>query len=233
VLLALAIALFLPALALSGETRAPPSSPPSASKRCHPLRGEDSNVCRQMVELEVRDVVPLQEFQTHAVVLVSKDGQKVLPIFVDEAAAVAIAFRLAEREPPQPLAQDLLDSVVSELGGKVTEVRIDSLKDNIFSGRIIIRQGQQDHALEARPSDSIAMALKGGAPILAHRKVLDEAGIDQKDIDSLDDQGPGVGGSGPPPGMGEGPGKMLPPLDLPPGHPDVGPKSKSQETIEL
>ena len=48
-----------------------------------------------------------------------------LPIFVDEAAAMAIAFRLAHVEPPHPLAQDLLDDVVEELGGQVTEVRID------------------------------------------------------------------------------------------------------------
>lgn len=196
--------LFLPRPALTGDaaedtkskTTPPPASAPET--RCHRLSSDAKDVCSTFVELEVKDVLPLAELQTHAVVLVSKDGKTMLPIFVDEAAAVSIAFRLAQRAPPHPLAQDLLDAVVSGMGGKVTEVRIDDLVEDIFVGRIVIRQGERDLALSARPSDSIAMAIKGGAPILAHRKVLDQAGIDEAEVESLlqRQKEPGVGGSG-------------------------------------
>jgi uncharacterized protein len=228
VLLALGGALLLPSLVLSGNTAQKGQGQELApAERCHPLAGEDANFCKQMVELEVRDVVPLEEAQTHAVLLVSKDGSMLLPIFVDEASAVAIAFRLAHLEPPHPLAQDLLDDVVVKLGGKVSEVRIDGLQDDIFVGRLIIKQGARDVALEARPSDSIAMALTGNAPILAHRKVLDEAGISKEEVDSMMND-LGVGGGGLPGEPGAEPkAEPLPRPPLPPrGEPD-------EDTIHL
>lgn len=188
--------------AAGGDAGTPGASAPAPAERCHPLSSDAKDVCASFVELEVKDVLPLAELQTHAVVLMSKDGKTMLPIFVDEAAAVSIAFRLAQRAPPHPLAQDLLDAVVTGMGGRVTEVRIDDLEDDIFVGRIVIRHGERDLALSARPSDSIAMAIKGGAPILASRKVLEAAGIDEQEIDALQQQqqqAPGVGGSGPAP----------------------------------
>lgn len=215
--------------------------------------GGDPKACTELVELEVQDVVPLMEAQTHAVVLTTKDRAIVLPVFVDEASAVSIAFRLAEREPPQPLAQDLLDDVVAKLGGRVTEVRIDDLRDNVYSGRVFLEQGKRKMTLDARPSDSIAMALTSHARIRVTRKVLTLAGINRDEIESLQEGGPGVGGSGPGgmdmeedvsplpiPGM-PAPGQQPPPTDLdmdmeglPPGHPAVlvPPKGTGKE-IEL
>ena len=64
-----------------------------------------------LVQMEVKDVVPLKELNQHAVVLVSREDGTVLPLFVDETAAVAIAFRLMKRPTPHPLAHDLLDKL--------------------------------------------------------------------------------------------------------------------------
>jgi hypothetical protein len=152
--------------------------------------------CAELVEMEVRDVVPLEEANTHAVVLVSKDQKVLLPIFVDESSAVSIAFRLAHVSSPHPLAQDLLDQMLVELGGELTEVRIDRIEDTIVQGRVLITQGGRKLSLEARPSDSISMALTCGAKIFATRAVLQEAGLTSEDMDRLR-QEPGVGGSGP------------------------------------
>lgn len=185
-----------------GTPTALPVKAPAAAQAeiaaCTPKKGASPAACKELVELRVRDVIPLIESQTHAVVLTTEDGQLVLPIFVDESAAVAIAFRLAHLHSPQPLSQDLLGSVVSELGAKVTEVRIEDLHDDIYVGRIFLEQGERKMTLNARPSDSIAMALDGQARIRVTRKVLDEAGISRGDIDALRDGAPGVGGSGPP-----------------------------------
>jgi bifunctional DNase/RNase len=176
----------------------PPSHKATGGPACVPEKGADPTSCTELIELKVHDVIPLLEAQTHAVVLTTRDGEVVLPIFVDESAAVAIAFRLAHIHPPQPLAQDLLGAVVTELGASVVEVRIDDLRDDIYFGRVFLQQGKRRVALDARPSDSIAMALDGEARILVTRKVLDEAGISRKEIDALRGGGPGVGGSGDP-----------------------------------
>lgn len=197
VVLALGGLLFLPTLSAPSAFASPPKV--SKAEPCVTEADADPAACKELVELVVRDVVPLDEAQTHAVVLTTQDGTIVLPVFVDEAAAVAIAFRLAHLEPPQPLAQDLLDDVVSKLGASVTEVRIDDLRGDIYTGRVFLQQGKKNLELDARPADSIAMALDGNARIRVTRKVLTQAGISREDIEQLH-QGPGVGGSGMPEG---------------------------------
>lgn len=204
--------LMLPLTALTHPHRggAAASGPPSFAV---PVSCVGKNCNPALVEMEVKDVIPLKDADTHAVVLVSKENGTILPIFCDESSAVAIAFRLAHRTSPHPLAHDLLDKLVTELGGKVDEVRIDGIEGQVYSGHLLITQGQKHLELEARPSDSIAMALTRGAKIYASRQVLASAGITREEISRLrhkmesmppdlpdmdeGDSGPGVGGSGP------------------------------------
>lgn len=215
-------ALLLPDVLLSRSAMAAEETPfrLAEGEQPKPPCGTPEGIpCDQLTEMEVRDVVPLAAADSHAVVLVAKGSGTVLPIFVDEGSAVAIAFRLAHRESPHPLAQDLLDRVVEKLGGTVTEVRIDDVQQDVFHGRVFISQGERKLELDARPSDSIAMALTRGAKIFATEKVLAQAGISRAEIDQLrkngphgapgpaPEQGPGFGGSGE-----EGLGEELPPL---------------------
>lgn len=192
----------------SGVAALPGMSWPPQDARALPVKAGEG----KMIELEVRDVIPIVEANTHAVVLVSKDQQYMLPIFVTEEAAVSIAFRLAERASPHPLAADLLDDVVHGMGGKVREVRIDDVQDDIYLSQVVIRQGDKDVVLAARPSDAIAMALTDGATIVCSPKVMAHAGITQEEINALRDE-LGVGGGGMDPGMPHGeddPGLLLP-----------------------
>jgi bifunctional DNase/RNase len=151
-----------------------------------------------LVQVEVKDVVPLKELKQHAVVLVSKEDGMVLPLFVDETAAVAIAFRLMGRPTPHPLAHDLLDRIVPSLGGRLTEVRIDGLKDHVYRSHVVIQQANKQLVIEARPSDALSMALAAKVPVYTTRQVMAEGGISKADIDSSGKEppGPGVGGSG-------------------------------------
>ncbi|MGZ3478908.1 MAG: bifunctional nuclease family protein [Myxococcaceae bacterium] len=153
-----------------------------------------------LVQMEVKDVVPLKELKQHAVVLISKEDGTVLPLFVDETAAVAIAFRLMGRPTPHPLAHDLLDRLVPSLGGKLTEVRIDGLKNHIYSSHVFIQQANRQLVIEARPSDAVAMALAAKVPVYTTRQVMAEGGITRAEIDTYGrapgDALPGQGGSG-------------------------------------
>jgi uncharacterized protein len=172
-----------------------------------------------MVELTVRDVIPIAEADAHAVVLISHDENVLLPIFVTEEAAVSIAFRLARQDSPHPLAADLLDDVVSSMGGRVTEVQIDDVRDDIYMSHVVIRQGQKNHRINARPSDAIAMALTGKAKILCTQQVLAQAGISREDIEALRNQ-MGVGGGPRGPGLpGEEPKQPTVPAPAVPAPP--------------
>ena len=171
-----------------------------------------------LLQVEVKDVVPLKELKQHAVVLVSKDDGTVLPIFVDETAAVAIAFRLMGRPTPHPLAHDLLDRIVPTLGGRLTEVRIDGLENHVYRSHVYIQQANRQVVIEARPSDAVSMAVAAKVPVYTTRQVMAEGGITRAEIDAIGNQpkelAPGTGGSGgagtepaaPPPAAPKAPG---------------------------
>lgn len=223
-LLAPVVALFVALGTLYWVPRAPTgegpttSAEPAAAGLFSPVKAGGP------VELEVMDVIPIEEADTHAVLLVSKDQAFMLPLFVTEEAAVSIAFRLAERESPHPLSADLMDSMVDKMGGKVTRIEIDDVQDDVYTSHIVIEQGEKQLNLSARPSDAIAMALTGKARIFAAPKVLAEAGITRDELESLREGMPlpdddfGVGGSGEEGGIlpdteapEESPGLLLPP----------------------
>lgn len=165
------------------------------------------------LEFEVKDVFPVPELSSHAVMLVAKNGASVLPIFVNEEAAISIAFRLADRKTPHAMSADLLDDVLAKLGGSVQEVHIDKVSENVFQGRVLVKRGAEMFELSAAPSDSLALAVKGHARILVAQPVIEEAGLSHDELGDLkrkmgeggmkgfghddhDHEGPGVGGSG-------------------------------------
>jgi uncharacterized protein len=135
------------------------------------------------VEMEVKDVVAIEDGASHAVVLVPKGEETLVPIFIGEAEAAAIRLRLDRKTPPRPLTHDLLETMIRNLGGKVTRVNIDDLKDNVYLGKIYLDQGERRLEIDARPSDSIALALGARAPIFAARKVIDQAGLTRRDLE--------------------------------------------------
>lgn len=214
----------------SSEIRSPTASWPSFGSNenipTEPARLDRS----KLVELEVKDVIPIEEANTHAVVLTSKDGAFMLPIFVTEEAAVSIAFRLAQRDSPHPLAADLLDDVVDQMGGQVTEVTIDDVQNDIYTSNVVIRQAGKDLTISARPSDAIAMALTGKARIMCAQKVLAQAGITREEIDSLQEH-MGIGGGGDM-GGGGGPEEGMPPMDEE-GPGNVVPMTPDESNIRL
>jgi uncharacterized protein len=128
------------------------------------------------VEMDVRNVASLQG--SPVVMLQPRGGEDVvLPIWIGDNEANAIRQRLEHTTPIRPLTHDLLEKMIRTLGGKITKIEIDDLRDNIYLGTIYVQQGDKTLTLDARPSDSIALALGTGAPIFAARKVIDEAGV--------------------------------------------------------
>lgn len=93
----------------------------------------------------------------------------VLPIFIGEPEAMSIDIALRGYVPKRPLTHDLFVNVLETLGVKVEKVSIDAMIDNIYTATIVLseeRDGKKIyHHIDARPSDSIAIALRTGAPI--------------------------------------------------------------------
>ena len=123
------------------------------------------------IRVEVKGLVPTP---TGCGVFLS-NGEKVIAIFVDHSVAAAITMFLHHIKKPRPLTHDLIASIFSGLGVKVQKVLINDLKDNTFFARLYLMQknelGQSLVEIDARPSDSIALALQQDCPIYVTRKV--------------------------------------------------------------
>ncbi len=109
------------------------------------------------------------------IILRDKDGQKVLPIWVGIFEANAIALQIENVATPRPMTHDLLKNVITDLDGQVQKVVVCDLKDNTFYALIHITVDGHSVAVDARPSDAIALALRAKAPIFVEESVIENA----------------------------------------------------------
>jgi uncharacterized protein len=108
------------------------------------------------------------------VLLREVEGDRYLPIWIGAVEATAIAYEQQGVKPPRPLTHDLMRDILAALKAPLNAVEIVEMKENIFYADLLIGEGIR---VSARPSDSIALALRVGAPIRCTDQVLAEAGI--------------------------------------------------------
>ena len=118
-----------------------------------------------------------------AVFLKPKDipDAKVVPIFIGPLETHSISSILDGVTHPRPMTHDLLMQIVQSIGTHIVKITIDEIIDNTFYAKIYLRKDEEILILDARPSDSIAIAIRAGSPIYITKNVLDEAGIVMKD----------------------------------------------------
>jgi bifunctional DNase/RNase len=105
-----------------------------------------------------------------------------LPIWIGDAEAFVIDLRLNRRRFQRPLTHDLLDTIMQKLGGQLIKIHVDDLKSNTFTGTVFVKHKGKVIPIDARPSDSIALALGNRVPIFVSLDVLKRAGFkDEKE----------------------------------------------------
>lgn len=127
-----------------------------------------------MREVEVVGVRVEMPTNQPLVLLRETDGTRYLPIWIGAVEATAIAYAQEGAKTPRPLTHELMQHLVTALGDELDEVRIVDVHDGVFFASLVFASGAE---VEARPSDSIALALRAGARIVCTEDVLDEAGI--------------------------------------------------------
>lgn len=125
-----------------------------------------------IVEARVHGLVVEPGSQQHVVVLRELDGVRVLPIWIGPGEALAIRRLIAGEPFPRPLTHDLLALVIEGLKARVTRVVITDLKDNTFFATLFVERDQSVLSIDARPSDTIALALRAKAPIFVNDALL-------------------------------------------------------------
>ncbi len=136
-----------------------------------PQAREDGALVRQMEVIGVRVEMPSN---SPIVLLKEAQGDRYLPIWIGAVEATAIAFAQQGMVSLRPLTHDLFRDVLEVLNIQLRTVNITALRDGIFYADLVFSNGAE---VSARPSDSIALALRTGAQIFASEEILDEAGV--------------------------------------------------------
>jgi len=116
---------------------------------------------------------------------------RMLPIFIGQAEATAIALALEDVDTPRPMTHDLVRDLLVVLGATLVKVVITDLRDKTFYAELHLAVGEDTHVVSSRPSDALAIAVRTGSEIFAEASVVDAAGFipEPDDDEDVDDDG--------------------------------------------
>jgi uncharacterized protein len=127
------------------------------------------------IEMTIKGLMVDPITNTPIVILRDKEGQRVLPIWVGIFEANAIALQIENVSTPRPMTHDLLRNVIQDLNASVEKIVVSDLQENTFFALIYLSLKGETLAIDARPSDAIALALRTKAPIFVEDSVIDNA----------------------------------------------------------
>jgi hypothetical protein len=157
----------------------------------------------RLVEMVVESVRVHMLSNRHVVILKDAEGARYLPIWIGAWEASAIAMRLQGLTAERPLTHDLFATTLDQLGVRIERVVISALAEETYHARLFLQRDGLEIEVDARPSDALALAVRGEVPIFAAESVLELAALggDPDAVEEDDDTAegePDAAGSEPP-----------------------------------
>ena len=129
-----------------------------------------------MVEMELSKIVIDEKRHDQLIVLKEKCGDRLLPIVIGLSEASAIKLKISGFNPPRPLTHDLLHATIQDLEATIDKIIIDRLEENTFHAKLVLKTNSGNlKIIDARPSDTIALAVRAHAPIFVEEQILKKA----------------------------------------------------------
>jgi bifunctional DNase/RNase len=125
-----------------------------------------------MIEVTVARLGLDSASNSYVVILQEKGGDRLLPIWIGQPEAESIVMEMNGIKPPRPLTHDLCKRLIQGMGGSLRRIQITKVKDNTYYAELHVHRGEDVYHIDARPSDSIAIALRLSAPIYAQESLL-------------------------------------------------------------
>ncbi len=147
----------------------------------------------KLVEMVVESVRVHMLSSRHVVILKETERDRYLPIWIGPWEASAIAMKLQGLAPDRPLTHDLFAAALEGLGARVDRVIISSLAEETFHARLLLEHDGRTVEVDARPSNSLALAVRAGGRIFVVESVLDQAALGA-DGGVGDEEGEGTAG---------------------------------------
>ena len=140
------------------------------------------------VRCEVKGVfVAMGNATTVPLVVLSDGNGRLLPIFIGIWEAVSINSAQIKEVLPRPFTHDLFIDLCARFSITLRYLQIDSIDDGVYYAQLVMSTGQQDEYLDCRPSDGIALALRGDIPIFVEECVLASAGQQPEELPDMVD----------------------------------------------
>jgi len=127
------------------------------------------------IEMELNKIRIDENRGDQVIVLKEKAGERLLPIVIGIMEVTAIKMNISGIIPPRPMTHDLLYNTIKRLGANLNKVVITKLEHNTFYAKLVLQIDSRVEEVDARPSDSIALALRAKAPIFVEEEVLKKA----------------------------------------------------------
>ncbi|HOM67477.1 MAG TPA: bifunctional nuclease family protein [Brevefilum fermentans] len=141
----------------------------------------------KMIEVEIDSVRVSLTNQQRIVILKQVDKERYLPIWIGLYEAEAITIALQDIQIARPQTHDLLKTLIQSLNGRLIQVEVSSLSDDVFYGNLVIEIDGKRKFVDCRPSDALALAVRMNAPILVAEDVMAQASIiPEEDISDQD-----------------------------------------------
>jgi bifunctional DNase/RNase len=119
-----------------------------------------------------------------AVVFISADNDRMVPIYIGLAEAISIDIALRNETTPRPMTHDLMKSIMDNFNIRIDKIIIDDLDEQVFYARLMLKDTDKDIEIDARPSDCIALAVRSNASIFIDPEILSKVAVSRQDIEA-------------------------------------------------
>jgi len=143
---------------------------------------------KDFLQLKVHQVVVDPTSMQPVVFLADLSQERAMPIWIGPCEADAINGEMQGIKHPRPLTHDLLVRVIQKTNGKIQRVVITHRKENIYYATIVMQSGSSVVEIDARPSDSIVVALKSGAPLFVSKTLFSEAAVPLREKQAIEER---------------------------------------------
>ena len=134
------------------------------------------------IQVELVRILINEGERSQVIVVKECQGERLFPISIGFFEAAAIDRRLKEVPIPRPMTHELVENVISGLGGRLVRVVISDLIDHTFIGKLVVRHQGRELEIDCRPSDAIALAVGNSVPIFCEESVLTSATLPPGEI---------------------------------------------------
>lgn len=126
---------------------------------------------------------------TYVVILREKEGERILPIWIGQPEAESILLEMNQVRKERPLTHDLCKSLIVGLGAELQRVNITKVENRTYFAELLLVRNGEQYQVDARPSDSIAIALRTASPVFAAESLLlepPEADAEEEEPEGMD-----------------------------------------------